>query len=111
MLLQELLPRGLPLSLWGRLDAVPRQDVCNRAAANLMTQIGKRTLDSSITPAAILTGEAHDQSFNLFGLPGSAWAALITPIVFQRNESTMPGQQGFRLDDRTQFDQDLPSQA
>src|SRR3954453_4849262 len=56
MLLEEFLPGGLSFPLRSRLNSVPRQDRGDRAATNVVPQIGKRTLDSPIAPSAVVNG-------------------------------------------------------
>src|SRR5262249_32753014 len=71
----------------------------------------KRVWDSPITPGAILVRQAHDQSLDLVRRLRPAGSPLLAPIVLLCNQSTMPGQQRLRRDDRAQLDQHLPSHA
>jgi hypothetical protein len=44
---QKLLSSRFPAAHW--IDPVPLQNISNRAAGNLVPQIGQRTLDAPIT--------------------------------------------------------------
>jgi hypothetical protein len=52
MAAQKLFPRRLPTPLRRRLDPVPRENLCNRAAGNFVPQIGQGTLGAPIAPIA-----------------------------------------------------------
>ena len=46
-------PSGLPVSLWGGLDAVFSEDVGDGVSSHLMAQIGQRAADSRVSPRGI----------------------------------------------------------
>jgi hypothetical protein len=109
MLAQKLLPRGLPFSLRRWLDAVPFQNLSNRAASNFVPQNGQGTLDTPITPIPILFGHPNHQGFDIRGNTRSTWTALAAAVILLRDEFPMPGQQGLRRDNGSELGQKLPS--
>jgi len=64
---QKRLPSCLPNALRCRLDPVALQNVGNRAARHVMTQIRRRPLDSQITPIAVFSRHADYQGLDLLG--------------------------------------------
>src|SRR5450759_4087184 len=108
---QKLFPRRLPAPLRRRLDPVPRENLSDRAAGNLVTQIGQRPLDATIAPIPVLFGHSH---YQVLGLPGGARpsrSALPTAVVLPGNQLSMPGQQRLGRDNRGHLGQNLPSQS
>src|SRR3954453_12586823 len=63
MPLEELFPSrfSIPLGCW--FDAVPPQNIGDRAAGTFMSQIGQCTLNPAVTPVVILAdvSECRDQ--------------------------------------------------
>ena len=55
------LEQGLTLCSPAPLDAIAFQDIGNRAATNLVTEIGQRSLNAGIAPARSVLRHAHDQ--------------------------------------------------
>ena len=110
VLLEELLPGGLSFPLRRRLNSVPRQDLSDRAATDVVPQIGECALDSPIAPGAVLIRQAHDQLLNLLRRPRSSGAPFLAAVVLLRDQTAVPGQQRLGRDDRAQLDQHLPSE-
>ena len=89
-----------------------RQYRGDRAAADVVPQIGERTLDSAIAPRPILFCHLHDQVLDFaWRLRSSRRAPLLAAVVLLCDQPPMPGQQSFRRDDRAQLDQHLPAQT
>src|SRR5262245_40688739 len=88
--------RATPLRCWS--DVVPAQDVANRPIRDSMTQIGQRTHDAVISPAAVLARPVDYQRLHFRRDP---WAAgtgtTMGPVELLRYQSSIPGQKGSRL--------------
>ena len=89
---QKLLPRRLPAPLRRRLDSVPLQDLRDRAAGNLVPQVGQRALDAPISPVPVLFSHSHEQLLGLLGRASPSQPALSTAVVLLGNQFPMPGQ-------------------
>ena len=61
---------------------MPLQNLSDRAAGNLVSQIGQGTLDAPIAPIAILFSHPCHQGFDHTDSTRSPRFALATPIVF-----------------------------
>ena len=59
----EILPGGILAPLGCRLDPVSAKDVAHRLIGNGVTEIGQGSDDSVVSPAGILSGEAHNERF------------------------------------------------
>jgi len=81
VLSEKLFPRGLSNPLGSRLNTVTLQNVRNRSARQLMTQIRECTLDSNLTPIPVFLCHAHNQGFNIFPHGRSAGAAPGAAVV------------------------------
>jgi hypothetical protein len=90
--------------------SIPRQDLGDGAAADLVPQIGECALDAPISQAAVLIRQPHDQCLNLRRGPRSSWASLLAAVVLPGDQAAVPDQQRFGRDDRAQFDQHLPAE-
>ena len=110
MLLEKRLPGSLSFPLRRWLNSVPHQDLSDRAATDVVPQIGECALDSSIAPGAVLIRQAHDQPLNLLRSPRSSRASLFAAVVLLRDQTPVPRQQRLGRDDRAQLDQNLPSE-
>ena len=65
-----------------------------------MAEIGKCSDDAVVSPAGVLSGEAHNESFQFGCAPGPAWSgAEFRTIKFAGNEATVPGEDGVGLSD------------
>ena len=59
----EILPGGILAPLGCRLDPVSAQDVAHRLIGNGVAEIGQGSDDAVVSPAGVLSGEAHNESF------------------------------------------------
>jgi len=82
---QKLFPRRLTTALWRWFDAVPLENRCDRAARNLVAQIGQGALDAPIAPVPVLFGHSDHQSLNHAGGARSSRFAITTAIILQCN--------------------------
>src|SRR5215467_3844548 len=92
--LRKFLPRRLPAPLQCRLHAVSLQNVSDRAASNLVAQIGQCTLDPTITPIPVLFCQSDHQGLDIDGFSRTAWPTLLCSIVLVGNQFPVPSQQG-----------------
>src|SRR6516165_10831151 len=95
---QELLPGRLPAALRRRLHPMPLQNVSDRAAGNVVSQIGPCDLDAPIAPIPVLFRHAKHPSLDLSGRARSPRSALATAVVVLRDQFPMPSQQGLGRD-------------
>ena len=110
MPLQELLPRRLSIALRRRLDPMPFQDRRDRTMSDLVPRVGQGSLDAPIAPIAILPGQSHDQSFEFAGSARPARSSFAAPVVLLGDQLAVPGEQGLRRHDGSDFREDGPSQ-
>jgi len=73
-----------------RLAAVPLQNLSDRAAGNLVPQIGHCPLDAPIAPIPVLFGHSNHPSLDLVGGARSPRSALATAVVFLSDQFAMP---------------------
>jgi hypothetical protein len=90
VLLEKLLPGRLSFALRCWLNSVLRQDLCDRAATDVVPQVGECTLDAPIAPGAVLLRQTHDQFFNLLRRSRSARAPLLAAVVLLRDQPAVP---------------------
>ena len=86
---------------------MPLQDIPHGLVGNAVAQIGQGTDDPIITPARIVSGQSHDQLFNL-NRNGWASGLGVSPtgeIPFLGNQAPMPVEQGLELDNGDDFGQ------
>src|SRR5215471_14836924 len=76
-----------------------------------MTQIGQRSLDSPITPTAVFLRHPQDQILDPRRFSRSAASPFTTAIMFLRDQSAMPGQQGLGRDNRRPLSQNPASKS
>ena len=74
----EILPGGILAPLSCRLDPVPAKDIARRLIGNGVAEIGQGSDDAVVSPAGILSGEAHNERFQFGrerGRPGEVRSA------------------------------------
>jgi hypothetical protein len=81
MLFQKFLPCGLSLPLRRWLNPVSPEDGGNPSVTHIVTQMGERALGAPITPAEVLSRDAHNQGLNLLRRQRSAGSPLLAPVV------------------------------
>jgi len=108
---EKLLPGGFSLPLRRRLDAMPLQNLSDRAAGKLVPQIGQGALDAPIAPIPVLFGHPCHQRFDVAGGTRSPRSALATAVVFLSDQLAMPGQQSLWRYNRGELRQKFPPQA
>ena len=59
----EILPGGILAPLGCRLDPVAAKDVAHRLIGNHVAEIGQGSDDAVVSPAGVLSGEAHNERF------------------------------------------------
>jgi hypothetical protein len=106
---QKLLPRCLSFPLRGWLDPAPLQNIGNRAARDLVPEVGQRTLDPTIAPIPVLFSHADDQRLDLIGGTRSPRSTLSTAVVLLSDQFAMPSEQGFGRHNGGHLRQKLPS--
>ena len=89
---QKSAPRCPAAALWGRVDAIPPQEICDRGPGHVMTEIGQGTFNPTITPARVLCGESDNESFDLLHDSRPTWSALWPLIPLGRYELPMPSE-------------------
>src|SRR6516164_8649431 len=80
------------------------------AARRLMTQIGERSLDSSVAPVPVLRRHADYQAPDLFLHPRTTWPTLPAAIIFPGDQPAMPSQERCRRHDGRQLMKHTPAQ-
>jgi hypothetical protein len=75
----EMTPTGRTASLRGRGNAMPFQDDGDHLFTEVMAYFEQFTLDFPVAPIGILTGEPHDQPFEVPWCAGAS-ACLLSPI-------------------------------
>ena len=68
-----LLPGGILAPLGCRL-AVSAEDIAHRLAGNALTEIRQSSDDAVVSPAGVLSGEAHNEGFQFGPDTGPAWS-------------------------------------
>jgi hypothetical protein len=69
----EILPSGILAPLRCRLDPVSAKDIAHRLIGNGVAEIGQGSDDAVVSPAGILSGEAHNERFQFRRDAGPAW--------------------------------------
>src|SRR5262252_7951158 len=90
MSVEELLPSYLPASFRSRLDAMFFQDVRNGVVCQYVTQIGKCSLDPSISPGSILFCHPHNQRHDFLSRSPSSKCSKRSTIILLRNQFSVP---------------------
>src|SRR5262245_16701355 len=98
------LPRCGRFPLWSRWDAMPFEDVAHGLGTDRQAQRGQGTDDPIIAPGAILLGHADNQGLQLRVNRGAAGSlTLCGAVKLLRHKSPVPGQDGVRFDDGSDF--------
>jgi hypothetical protein len=95
---QERWPSGVRVARRGRVDPVLFENVGNRAASNLMSQIGHRALDARVSPRRILERHTHNEVDDRRHHARPTWTRSVTIRPLARNQMPIPTQQGVRRD-------------
>jgi hypothetical protein len=94
-----------------RVRAHHVENVANSLITDRVTQVDQGPSNAIVAPGAVLLGQAHDERLELCV---NLWATRRTPVLgdikLLRDELTMPGQDGVRLDDRGDLCQSLLAQ-
>jgi len=106
---KKLFPGCLSFPLWGWLDPVPLQNIGNRAARDLVPEVGQRALDPTIAAIPILFSLSDDQPLDLIGGTRSPPSTLYTAVVLLSDQLAMPSEQGFGRHNGGHLRQDLLS--
>ena len=100
---EELLPGRSSLALRSGLDPVLFQNVGDSASADVVIQVGERTLNPCIAPRAVLRRHANDPLANLRGDRWPPRAAAEVAVVLPSDQRPMPREQGVRRHDGPHF--------
>lgn len=90
MISNELIPRRLPRPPWGRLNPVALEDALDRCLADVLTEVGQRSLDQFAAPSAIFGDHANRKTPDS---ANNAWATGATKgaaVVRYGNEFSVP---------------------
>ena len=98
---EELLPRRSPLVFRSGLDAVLFQNVGDGASADMVIEVGERTLDPRVAPRAVLRRHPDDPLANHLADRWPSLTAALATIVLPSNQRPMPREQGVRRHDRS----------
>src|SRR5262249_14621185 len=107
----KFLPRGRCFPFWRGWDAVALENVAHRLGTDRQAQVGESADNPVVAPRAILPCHAHHQSFDLWvnhGPTGSL--ALWGAVKLLGHELPVPGQDGVRFDDLSDFLEGLLAQ-
>jgi len=67
----EILPGGILAPLGCRWDSVSSKDTAHRLIRNRVAEIGQGSDDAVVSPAGVLSGEAHNEAFQFRREAGS----------------------------------------
>ena len=96
----EILPGGILAPLGSGLDAISAKDVAHRLIGNGVAEIGQGSHDAVVSPAGVLSGEAHNEGFQFRRDAGPAWSgAEFGAVKFAGNEPPVPGEEGIGFAD------------
>jgi GNAT superfamily N-acetyltransferase len=104
-------PRHVLIALRGRIDPVFSENVCDRAAPDLMPQIGHGSLDSCIPPRSILKRHAQNEIGDRLPYARPTGASTMAVVPFTCDHFSVPSQEGIRCDQGMKFVQDLASES
>src|ERR1700758_3907708 len=90
VLRQKLLPTCLSAALRRRFDTMPPQNLGNRAHREFESHMRKCTLDTSISPGAILLSHAHYLALDFFSDLRSTRSAPGRAIILFCNQFAVP---------------------
>src|ERR1700680_1354201 len=105
MCLEKGRPRRSFAALRRRLNNIALQYIGNRPAANLVAQVGQRSLNAGVAPTRIFLRHAHDQLRDVTHDARSARTTPVGEVPLLRNQAPMPPQQGIRRDYGVEFKQ------
>src|SRR3954464_15577048 len=100
---EEFLPGRPSLALRRRLDPVLFQNAGDGATADVVIQVGERSLDPGIAPGAILRRDADDALPNLRRDRWPSRTAALAAVVLPCDERPVPREQGVRRHDGPHF--------
>ena len=96
----EILPGGILASLGCRRDPVSAKDVAHGLIGNRVAEIGQGSDDAIISPAGVLSGEAHNERFQFGRDAGPAWRSTeFGAVEFAGNEPPVPSEDGIGFGD------------
>ena len=104
---QERWPRRRSLAIRCGFNAMGLEHVGYRGVGNVETDVGRRTLNTIVSPGRILPGEANDGIHH--NLP-NAWPtgfAFVAGVELLRHEFAMPAENRVWRDDRGEFQESL----
>ena len=93
--------KSFQVVFWLRLGAgwIP-EDVSPRLIGNRVAEICQGSDDAVVSPAGVLSGEAHNERFQFGCDPGPAWSgAEFRTVKLAGNEATVPGEDGVGFSD------------
>src|SRR5690242_8196731 len=94
----EVLPGRILATFRRRRDAVPFENIADRLTGDVMTEIGERTGDPVVAPTGRLLGHPDDQRLgHRINARASRTGTMLWAIEFAGDQTTIPGQNGFRL--------------
>ena len=96
---EELLPGRPPLALRSGLDPVLFQNAGDGASADMVIEVGERTLDPGIAPRAVLRRHPDDALANHRGDRWPSRTAALVAVVLPSDQRPMPREQGVRRHD------------
>src|SRR5450759_4790630 len=104
-------PRHVLISLRGRIDAVFSENVGDRAAPDLRSQICHCSLDPRVPPRSILKRHAKNEIDDPLHDARPTGASRMAVVPFTCDHFSLPSQEAIRCDQGMQFVQDLTSKS
>ena len=108
---KERRPRHVRISLRGRIDAVFSENVGDRAAPELMSQIAPCSLDPHVPPRSILKRHAKNEIDDRLRDARPTGASTMSVVPFTCDHFSVPSQEAIRCDQGMKFVQDLASES
>jgi hypothetical protein len=108
---QERLPRRALTPLGGRVDPVILQDPLHRVPGDLVTEVGKRTLDPCVAPLRILARHTHYELSDLSERHRAASPSSRTAVVLLGDQPPVPAEDRVRGDDTGHLHQCAPAKS
>ena len=103
------LPRRALTPLGGRVDPVVLQDPFHRVPSDLVTEVGKRTLDPRVAPLRILARHSHYEVSDLSERHRAASPSSKTAVVLLGDQPPVPAKDRVRRDDAGHLHQCAPA--
>jgi hypothetical protein len=100
-------PRRVLIALRGRIDPVVSENVRDRAAPDLMPQIGHCSLDPCVPPQSILKRHAQNEIDDRLHDARPAGTSPMAVVPSACDQFSVPSQKGIRRDQGTKFVQDV----